>query len=59
MRVWSNGGMVQTSEKQSTYPNANLSTICRTWIGLGFNPGLNGERLMTHQLNSGMAQLFS
>jgi hypothetical protein len=37
-----------------TYANATLSTINRTWTGLGSNLGLFGDRLVTKILSHDM-----
>jgi len=49
--------MILIREKPSTSasPSVNLSASFPTWIGLGFNPDLHGERLVTHHLNNGTA----
>jgi hypothetical protein len=51
----SNGGMILTGENRRTRrkncPSATLSTTNPTWIDLGANPGLCGERPATNLRN--------
>jgi hypothetical protein len=53
------GGMKLTGENRSTRGkichSATLSTTNPTWIDLGLNPGLRGERPATNRLSHGTA----
>jgi hypothetical protein len=53
--VWSHGRMILTRETWRTWkeicPSAILSTTNPTWIDLGTNPGLCGERLTSKCLS--------
>jgi hypothetical protein len=51
--------LIREKPSASASLSVNLSSNCPTWIGLGFNPGLRGERPVTHHLTNGMAQSFS
>ena len=55
--VWSNGGMVLTTDNTSTWRetcwNATPFTTNLTWTDLGWNPGLHGDRPATNHLSHG------
>jgi hypothetical protein len=59
MSLESDGGMILTGEnrgtRRKTCPSATLSTTNPTWIDLGANPGLRGERPATNDLSHGTA----
>jgi hypothetical protein len=56
--IWNIGGIIMTRENRRTWrkacPNATLSTINPTKIGLGLKLGLPRERLATNCLSHGM-----
>jgi len=62
--IWKISGIIMTRENrrnwgklnnlEKTYPNATLSTISPTKIGLGLNLGLPHERLATNRLSHRM-----
>jgi len=56
--IWNTGGIIMTRENQITWrktcPNATLSTINPTKIGLGLKLGLPHERLATNRLSHRM-----
>jgi hypothetical protein len=60
MSMEDDGGMILTGENLRTrrkpYPSATLSTTNLTWIYLGANPGLSGERRATNRLSHGTAR---
>ena len=60
-KVWSNGGMLLMQENEHTWrrvcPHATFSTTNPTWIGLGLNPGLHSERLVTNHLSHDTVQI--
>jgi hypothetical protein len=60
-QVWSIDGMILTGLNGSTVlgdnpHNVSSSTTKSMWAGLGSNPGLHGERLVTSCPSHGMAQ---
>jgi hypothetical protein len=59
MSLESNGGMILTGENRRTLrktcPSDALSTTNPTWIDLGANPGLRGERSAANDLSHGTA----
>jgi hypothetical protein len=61
MSMENDGGMILTGEnrrtRRETCPNATLFTTYPTWIDLGANPGLRGERPATNRLSHGTARI--
>jgi hypothetical protein len=63
MGMENDGGMILTGEseelEEKTSPSVTLSTTNPTWIDLGPNPGLRGERAATNRLSHGTAFILS
>jgi hypothetical protein len=62
MGMENDGGMTLTGEKRRTLrktcPSATLSITNPTWIVLGVNPGLRGERLAPNHLSHGTTRKY-
>jgi hypothetical protein len=62
MSLESDGGMIFTGQnrrtRRKTCPSATLSTTNPTWIDLGTNPGLRGDRPVTDDLSHGTAPMI-